>query len=174
MIIWKGLIIKTSSLSDYERLWSSNPRTQQSNQSKLDKKIDRCPSYPKLSRQTWHQVTSDWRQLTSDWLRSPDKVDEAEGSITHLRFVWFPSNFVCPPPHKPPQKQGMSHTSLSSIFYPKFLSDVKPDEIQLEMNLNGFTTRRHTEASHNSTSDPNPWGSGLVRFLVMRKEIYNH
>ncbi len=37
-------------------------------------------------------LTSVWRQLTSGF-RSSDEGDEAEGSITHLRFVWFTSNF---------------------------------------------------------------------------------
>jgi hypothetical protein len=36
---------------------------------------------------------SAWRQLTSG-LRSPTETDEAAGSITRWRFVWFSSNFV--------------------------------------------------------------------------------
>ncbi len=31
--------------------------------------------------------------LTSD-VRSPDEVDNAAGSMTRFRFVWFTSNFV--------------------------------------------------------------------------------
>ncbi len=58
-------------------------------------------------------------------LRSPDEDDEDAGSITRLRFVLFTSNFVNLPPRKPLRKQGMSRIPLSSIFYPKFLSDVK-------------------------------------------------
>ena len=38
-------------------------------------------------------LTSVEVSLTSD-VRSPDEVDEASGSITRLRFVWFTSNFV--------------------------------------------------------------------------------
>jgi hypothetical protein len=44
------------------------------------------------------------------------------GKYNSLRFVWFTSNFVHLPPLKPPRKQGMSHISLSSIFYVKILS----------------------------------------------------
>ena len=62
--------------------------------------------------------------LTSG-LRSPDEDDEDAGSITRLRFVLFTSNFVHLPPRKPLRKQGMSRIPLSSIFYPKFLSDLK-------------------------------------------------
>ncbi len=56
-------------------------------------------------------LTSTWRQLTSD-LRSPDEADEAAGSITRLRFVWFSSNFVHLPPRKPLENR-VCHAPLS-------------------------------------------------------------
>ncbi len=88
-------------------------------------------------------------QVTSD-LRSSDEVDETAGSITHSRFVWFTSNFVHLPPHKPLvlRDKGMSRIQLSSNFLSEnFICQ----QNFIWRKAWGFTRKRHTKASHNYT-----------------------
>ncbi len=69
-------------------------------------------------------LTSAWRRLSSG-LRSPDEADEAAGSITRLRFVWFSSNFVYRPPLKALEK-GVCHAPhFLQFLNPRILSDGK-------------------------------------------------
>ncbi len=63
-------------------------------------------------------------------LRSSDEDDETAGSITRLRFVWFTWNFVHLPPHNPLENRVCHASNVLQIFFPKILSDEKPDEIQ--------------------------------------------
>ncbi len=91
-------------------------------------------------------LTSAWRQLTSG-LRSPDEADEAAGSITRLRFVWFSSNFVHLPPRKALEKRVYHAPHFLQFFNPRILADGKADE-KWEMMGN---SKRHTEDSHNCT-----------------------
>ena len=65
-------------------------------------------------------LTSVWRQLLyqlTSGLRSPDEADEAAGTITRLRFVWFSSNFV----HLPPRKTLENRICHASHLRLKFL-----------------------------------------------------
>ncbi len=74
-------------------------------------------------------LTSGWRQLTSG-LRSSDELDESVGSITRLRFVWFTSNFVHLPPHKPLENRICHTSNFLQKNYPKIYLTGNPYEIQ--------------------------------------------
>ncbi len=55
--------------------------------------------------------------------RSPDETDEAAGSITRLRFVWFSSNFVHRPPRKALEERvcHAPHFLQFFIFFQRFI-----------------------------------------------------
>ncbi len=73
----------------------------------------------KQTRQTYRQSSqSTRRQFTKRWKRIT-RPRYTVGSITRLRFVWFTSNYVHFPPHKPLENRvtkGMSRIQPSSNF----------------------------------------------------------
>ena len=94
-------------------------------------------------------LTSAWRQLTSG-LRSPDEPDEVTGSITRLRFVWFSSNFVHLPPRQPLENRVCHAPHFLQFFYPRILSDGKPDEKRAMMR--NKVLREHTIQKFHTTA----------------------